>query len=133
MKGVQCAFEGRIVRAAQLKTAQASGRQFVTFTVLTEGERAQRLSVTAWRDSDADLVPHLVEGAEIYVEGKVELRMYDGAPGGAVASLSVSASLIQPMGLIGHKRPKTPRAAAKKAKADPQAPIEQPFNDALPF
>lgn len=135
MKGIACAFEGRITRAAELKTASASGRQFITLSVVTgEGDKEQWLSVSAWRESDADLVPHLTVGVEVYVEGKIEMRHWHGAEGPR-SGLAVSATLVQPLALIGRSKPKTPRAAkGGKAKVDHQAPIEtKPFNDALPF
>jgi single-stranded DNA-binding protein len=139
MKGIQCAFQGRIFRDADVRTA-ASGRAWMIFHVAVgEDDRRQFLAVAAFRDSVIDLAGHLVQGNEVYVEGTVKLRQWqDGA------ELSVAASLVQPMGLIGQKRPKAPRAAPKgraggKAKADPYAPTtfadgtSADAGDPLPF
>src|SRR4030067_573965 len=73
---------------------------------------------------------------QVYVEGKIKLRSWD-APDGPRSGLSVVASVIQPLGLIGAKRPKKPRSpkgeapAKTKTNADVNAPL--PFDDPIPF
>lgn len=136
MKGIHCAFEGRLGRDAEMKTAKASGRQFMTLSVI-EGadDEAQWLNVVAWSESLAEIASHLTKGTEVYVEGKIKLRSWE-SDAGTRYGLSVSASLVQPLALIGRSRPKAPRktATAKqrdKAAADPNRPLE--FNDPLPF
>lgn len=127
--GIECAFPATLTQDAEVKTT-ASGRTFLKLSVTTgKEEKQQFVSVLAWRDTFTELAPSLTKGARIYVEGKLELRHWNGGSG-----LSVSASVIQPLGLIGTKKPKAPRKAGK-AKVDPQAPIEnaRPFDDALPF
>lgn len=128
--GIECAFPATVTRDAEIKTT-ASGRPFLKLGVSTgRDEKQQYVSVLAWRDTFTDLATALVKGTRLYVEGKLELRVWNGE-----ASLSVSASVIQPLGLIGAKKPKAPRKAGGKAKVDSQAPIEtaRPFDDALPF
>jgi single-strand DNA-binding protein len=139
MKGVHCAFQGRLGRDAEIKTARASGRQFVAMSVIEgEDDDVQWLNVVAWSESIAEIAAHLIKGAEVYVEGKLKLKTWDSAEGQTRHGLSVSASLVQPMALIGRARPKKPRAAGKP-KVDPQAPIEfadgtdASKGDALPF
>jgi single-stranded DNA-binding protein len=124
--GIECAFPATLTQDAEVKTTSA-GRPFLKLSVVTgKDEKQQYLSVLAWRDSFTELAPSLVKGARVYCEGRLELRHWNGGSG-----LSVSASLIQPLGLIGAKKPKAPRSGKKKA--DPQAPIEVPFSDPLPF
>jgi single-stranded DNA-binding protein len=128
MKGVHCAFQGRIGRDAEIKTVKATGRPFVTLSVIEgDGDEAQWINVLAWSDSVADIAGALVQGVEVYIEGKLKLRSWQGPDGAAHHSLSVSASTVQPMALIGRSKPKAPRAvsakaASKKAKIDPYAP-----------
>jgi single-stranded DNA-binding protein len=127
--GIECAFPATLTQDAEVKET-SSGRTFLKLSVTTgKEEKQQFVSVLAWRDTFTELAPSLTRGARVYVEGKLELRHWNGTSG-----LSVSASVIQPLGLIGAKKPKTPRKAGK-AKVDPQAPIEnaRPFDDALPF
>lgn len=121
MKGIACAFEGRLGRDAEIKTARASGRQFVTMSVIEgEGDEAQWLDVTAWSESVAEIAAHLTKGVALYIEGKVRLRTWENR-----TTLQVSASLVQPLALIGRSKPKAPaRARAGKTKTDPQRPID---------
>lgn len=125
MKGIQCAFEGRLGRDAEIKTARASGKQFVAMSVIEgDDDDAQWINVVAWSESLTDIISHLKSGAEVYVEGKIKLRSWDSAEG-VRYGLSVSASLVQPLALIGRSRPKAPRGArAGKSKIDLQAPLE---------
>jgi single-stranded DNA-binding protein len=140
MKGIAVAFEGRLGRDAELKTARASGKQFMTMSVI-EGadDNAQWINVTAWSESLAEIASHLTKGTEVYIEGKVKLRSWEGETGTRYG-LSVSASLVQPLALIGRSRPKAPRKAkTEKPRLDPQAPIEfadgtdLTRGDAIPF
>lgn len=126
--GIECAFPATVTRDAEIKTTTA-GRSFLKLGVSTgRDEKLQYVSVLAWRDTITDLASALVKGTRLYIEGKLEMRVWNGE-----ASLSVSASVIQPLGLIGAKKPKAPRAG-KKAKVDSQAPIETAapaFNDSI--
>jgi single-stranded DNA-binding protein len=126
--GIECAFPATLTQDAEVKTTSA-GRPFLKLSVVTgKDEKQQFVSVLAWRDTFTELAPHLTKGTRVYVEGRLELRHWNGGSG-----LSVSASLIQPLGLIGAKKPKAPRAG-KKAKADPQRPLETSapaFNDSI--
>lgn len=132
MKGIACAFEGRLGRDAELKTTRA-GRAFLVFSVIVgEDEDAVWLNVSAWSDHLTELAPSLVKGVEVYCEGKMKQRHWE-SEGGTKSGWQVSADVVQPKGLIGAKRPKAPPRARGKAKVDPQAPIEVPFSDPLPF
>lgn len=125
MKGIACAFEGRLGKDAQLKTTQA-GRAFMVMSVIVgEDEEAQWINVSAWNDHLIDLADHLKSGVAVYVEGKLKMRHWDSAEGPR-SGLQVSASLVQPLALIGRSKPKAPRAGKKngKADADPQKPLE---------
>jgi single-stranded DNA-binding protein len=134
MKGIACAFEGRLGKDAVLKTTGA-GRQFLVFSVIVdEGDDATWLNVSAWSDHLTELAPSLLKGVEVYCQGKMKQRHWE-SEGGTKSGWQVSADIVQPKGLIGRSKPKAPRA--KKAngvgKVDSQRPIETPFNDALPF
>lgn len=147
MKGIACAFEGRLGRDAQLKSTTA-GRAFMVMSVIVgEGDEEQWLNVSAWNDHLIDLADSLKSGIGVYVEGKLKLRQWDSAEG-PKSGLQVSASLVQPLALIGRSKPKAPRASERSSRTtsirspkngkargsvDSQAPIEKPFNDALPF
>lgn len=137
--GIECAFPGTLTQDAEVKTT-SSGRPFLKLSVVTgKDDKQQYLSVLAWRDTFTELAPSLVKGTRIYCEGRLELRHWNGTSG-----LSVSASKLEPLGLIGAKKPKAPRAGKKSAgrpggagAVDSQRPIGagdgRPFDDALPF
>jgi len=136
MKGIACAFDARISKDAALKSTNA-GREFMTLSVIEgEGEDEQWISVSAWSDHLRDLAPCLKAGVEVYVQGKLKMTRWETAEGSR-HGLRVSADVIQPKALIGERKPKAPRGG-KKAKADPQRPLEtgeagRPFDDSLPF
>jgi single-stranded DNA-binding protein len=133
MKGIACAFEGRLGRDAELKTTHA-GRQFLAFSVIVgEDEEAQWLNVSAWSDHLTDLAPSLAKGVEVYVEGKLKMRHWESADGPR-SGLQVSASVVQPLALIGRSKPKgPPRGKSARSKVDSQAPLNTApaFNDSI--
>lgn len=131
MKGIDAALTGAVWQDAQLRTAK-SGRQWLSLSVVVGEEPEQQWVQVAAFFGDIDvLATQLVKGIETYIEGKIKLRIWEGADGPR-AGLSVVASVIQPLGLIGQKRPKKPRPnGTGKPKTDPNAPL--PFDDVLPF
>jgi single-stranded DNA-binding protein len=124
MKGISCAFIGTLTRDAELKTVRASGREFLSMSVTTgEGDKAQHLSVLAWRDTFTEMAPDLRRGMAVLVKGKLELRRWDGQ-NGPQAGLSVSAEVIETLE-PGDVRPKARKPkAGGRAKADPQRPLQ---------
>src|SRR5690349_7368492 len=120
MKGIECAFDCRVTRDAEVRQTKA-GKPFVKFQAIAivRGDREQPVSVLAWRDTFCDLSPDLKAGVEVYVEGSLELSEWDGE-----ALLSVSASKVEPKGLIGRRKPKAPAGsrAKKAAGVDSQRP-----------
>lgn len=139
MKGIACAFEGRLGKDAVLKST-GTGRAFMVMSVIVgEDEEAEWINVSAWNDHLIDLAEHLKSGVAVYVEGKLKMRRWEN-PEGSRSGLQVSASLVQPLALIGRSKPKAPRAGKKaNGKAvDSQKPIGvgesgRPFDDSLPF
>lgn len=135
MKGIACAFEGRLGKDAVLKST-GTGRAFMVMSVIVgEDEEAEWINVSAWNDHLIDLAEHLKSGVAVYVEGKLKMRRWEN-PEGSRSGLQVSASLVQPLALIGRSKPKAPRAGKKaNGKAvDSQKPIETTapaFNDSI--
>lgn len=134
MKGIETAFTGTVGRDAQLRTAK-SGREWLSFSVVVGEEPDQQwVQVSAFFGHIGELAPQLAASTRVYVEGKIKLRSWDG-PDGPRSGLSVVASVIQPLGLIGAKCPKKPRSPKSekpaKTKADVNAPL--PFDDPIPF
>lgn len=131
MKSIECALQGTLGRDPTRRTA-ASGREWVSFSVAVgEDPDVQWVEVACFGPM-ADAAGGLVKGDRCYVEGRIKLRAWQNNDGSTRTTLSVAASLVQPMGKIGQQRPKKPRAAkVEKPKVDAQAPIA--FDDPLPF
>lgn len=137
MKGIEVALVGKLSSDAQLRTSSAGKEWMLLFVDVPEGEGEQRVNVSSWSHTAADMAPLLVKGADIYVEGKLKQRTWQNSDGSTGFGLSVSASLIQPLALIGNKKPKKPRAEKAKAGAvgEASAAVHQPlpFNDDIGF
>ena len=123
MKGIECAFQGRLGRDARLKQT-SMGKTFLTFSVIVpmRNDAEEWVNISAWSESIADLAPNLKQGVEVYVQGKLEQRHWQGAEGPR-SGLSVSATKVEPLGLIGRAKPKGPAKPRGKAKVDSQAPL----------
>lgn len=139
MKGIECAFVGMLGRDAEVRTAQKSGRKWLSLSVIVgENPNEQWVDVASFSGSMIDDAPRLIKGTRIYVEGKLTLRSWTQPNGSMMQGLSVVAGLIQPMAQIGQRRPKKTRAAPR-VKADPQAPLtfadgtSAAEGDTLPF
>jgi len=86
----------------------ATGSPWAAFPVAVD-TNVDSEAGTAWvrvahfGDTVDALAPKLIKGAEIYCEGRLTLRPWTDADGKARAGLSLTASLVQPMGQIGRK------------------------------
>ncbi len=137
MKGIECALIGRLDKDAEIRRTQA-GREWMllTMTVDTGGEGGEQdLTVGSWSHTIHELAPVLTAGTDIYVEGKLKLRKWGGPDGKLHSAISVQASVVQPMALIGQKKPKRPRAPAKGKPMQTSAAVSQPlpFNDDISY
>jgi hypothetical protein len=70
------------------------------------------------------------------LEGRLKLNTWTGKDGTQQAGLSVAASLVQPMGQIGAKRPRKPKVMA--GRTEDFAPLgsaesSAQLNDPIPF
>lgn len=114
MNAIEAAFQGRIAKAPTLRTAQ-SGKPWSMFSVAIGNEdhadHVQWVNVVVF-GADAEAAAALDKGTPVYVEGKLRLETWekDGQPR---SGLKVTASLVQPMGQIGRRKP-------PKAKASPE-------------
>jgi len=132
---MKCAFRGILTRDAEIKTVAKTGREFLKLSVTEgEGERAQFVSVMGWRETFTELAPRLRKGIEVLVKGRLELRHWQSQEG-PQHGLSCSADVIEIADVLLDEVRRTPKTSRGKkgAKVDPQAPIDVPFSDPLPF
>lgn len=134
MKGIECALIGRLTRDAELRRSQA-GREWMWMTLIVgEGDGEQHLTVGSWSHTIHELAPVLTAGTELYIEGKIKLRSWEADDGTTRSSLSVQASVVQPLALIGQKKPKRTRAPAKAVRqTSASIAAVLPFNDDISY
>ena len=136
MKGIEAACEGTIIGDAEIRRA-ASGRDWLAFSVSVEmkPDRVERIDAAAFSGSRdlAQLATELKSGTEVYLQGKLSLRKWADSSGEMRATLFLAAAIIQPLGVIGHKRPKPVRTSKAVRKPDINRPLDVSFNDTLPF
>ena len=80
--------------------------------------------VAIFGDKAEELARKLTKGAEVYCEGRLSLGTWTGKEGDVKTGLSLVACEVQPMGQIGHRRPKAPKQ---------QGQAQGPSDDSLPF
>lgn len=134
MRGIECAFQGSVAKTAELRVAK-TGRSWLSLQVeVGEGEEIQRVTVAAFFGDIDILAPLLLLGTRVYIEGSIRLRKWINADGAEFNFLNVSASKIEPLGLIGEKKPKKPKAErTQKSKPEAASADPVPFSDPLPF
>ncbi len=118
MNAIEVAFEGRVSAAPTLRTSQA-GKPWCSLNV-AHGKDAETtwLSVAVF-GSQAETVAALEKGALVYVEGRLTLDTWQDKEERERSTLKVAATLVQPLGQIGRKRPAKALAAPSASDASP--------------
>ena len=130
MKGIEAACVGKLRKDAELRETQ-NGRQWLAIPLIVgEEDDAQYVAASAWAGDLQELAQALKAGTAVYVEGKIRVKLWDRSGERPVPSIWLTARTVQPMGLIGERRPKRQAARkAAKAKTDVNAPL--PFDDPI--
>jgi single-stranded DNA-binding protein len=133
MKAIECAFTGTIGREPVRRTSERTGRDWASFAVAVGEEPDTQWLDVACFGPMVEVAATLAKGDRCYCEGRISLRTWQNNDGTSRTTLSVAASLVQPMGKIGQQRPKRTRktTAAEKPKTNYHDPL--PFNDELPI
>ena len=111
---IECAFTGRLGRDADaLKYVKGGELALLGFSCAVEGVKedddapATWVRVAVFGDQAEQLAPRLTKGVKVYVEGRLEVSLWQPDDGRAPrVNLNVAASLVQPMGQIGKRRPR---------------------------
>ena len=126
--GIETAFVGFLPSALDELRTSAAGKHWVSFNAgVGEGDDVQWLRVACFGERAVELSGILVKGSKVYVEGRLTLQHWTGKDGAERHGLNVAASKVEPLGLIGRKKPK-----AAKPDAPAQRANERPFDDPLP-
>ncbi len=144
---IDSAFTARLGRDAELRHVKGGALAMLSFSAAvetratnTDGEdETQWVRVVRFGPDAETLAPRLTKSARVYVEGRLKLDHWTGQDGAERTGINVVASLVQPLGQIGRRRPKKPRTAkAAPASAEAPAPAANadeglPFNDDIGF
>lgn len=133
MKGIECAFQGRLSREPQVRYTQA-GQPIVGFGVGVDDPTSAEERAVAWvnvswfGDDAAAQADDLAKGASVYVEGVVRPpRVYTDRQGEQRASLDVTARRVQLIGMVGRHRDPTAKPAMTGASGSNLAPDDLPW------
>lgn len=113
MNAIEAALEGRIGKPPTVRTGQ-SGKPWCSFSVAVGGDDnggATWVGVSAF-GSQAEALADLAAGARVYVEGRLKLETWTDGEGRERTGLKLAATLVQPMGQIGHRKPAKARGKA---------------------
>ena len=142
---IESAFTGRVGQPPTVRTSKA-GKPWCTFSVAVGADDdTQWVNVSAFGET-AEAIATLQKGARVYVEGRLKLNAWTTHDGTERTGLQVAATLVQPLGQIGKRRPagSAPRSSAgSTVKADfarPDRMMRDPSKfdalgrgDAIPF
>jgi single-strand DNA-binding protein len=132
---IETAFAGHLSRDPERRTAQSSGREFAVFGVCCgDAPNIQWVDVACFGPA-VDAAMTLVKGDMAYIEGKLSLRTWQNQDGTSRQQLSVVASVVQPLGKIGERKPKATRKTTAARMRSKSAVVNAPlgFDDQLPI
>jgi single stranded DNA-binding protein len=133
--GIICAFTGRLARDAELKRVRGGELPLLSFTCAVEqqgeGQHTTWCRVAVFGPPGEALAGQLEKGDWVYVEGRLTLEQFTGRDGKPKAVLNVVASLVQPLGQIGRRRPREAKPRPEPTHAGAPAQHERPFDDQL--
>ena len=124
---------GRLIAPAEVATSARTGKQFVKFTIASDGDTKD--APTAFVQivyGATGLAPYLGKGAIVNVEGKLYASAYIGKDGQAKVSLSLTAGLVKLFSRGDASAQPQPQAQAPQqqytapAQAQPVAPQYTP-------
>jgi single-stranded DNA-binding protein len=114
MNGIECAGSGHLGREADLRRVQAGELALLAFRMVVEeaatgdDARGTWLAVLLFGERAAALARRFAKGARSYLEDKLWRDLRNDRDGERRAALKVTATLVQPLGPIGRRRPPRP-------------------------
>lgn len=135
MSQIECAFVGIVGVPPELKTSKA-GKAWTALSLrVGDGDGPQWVRAAVFGDM-AETAAKLAKGSSVYVEGKLSLNTWTAQDGSERHGLNVAATLVQPLGQIGRRRPAS--EPEKVARSDWQRPLDRDpagsrMNQEIPF
>jgi single-stranded DNA-binding protein len=134
MSGIDCAFLATVHRCEQ-KTS-AAGTDYLRISVrVGDGDGAQWVSIMAFDPEALAASERLVQGARVYVEGKLSMSEWTGNDGTKRQGLSVMSWHCR-LPHIGRNRPKRDKPAKHEHGAEPTPRTQGDrtfYSDEVPF
>ena len=136
---IECAFSGRLGKDPILDRVKGGELARLVFDACVTGksedpDQPRWIRVTVLGDNAETLV--LEKGCRVYVEGRLSWAVWQPPDQPARASIRMLATLVQPIGLIGRRRPPQPRQTPALPPLKPghhlawSQPLEEtPFHD----
>ena len=144
MNGIHTAFTGRLSRDPESKYTSA-GEAMLTLSVAVDENTRQTMDragtettwvrCVVWEERADELAHVLKKGSLVYVEGRLKLDRWVAHDGQQRAGLSVSAWVVQPMG-VGRRSPRAEPGPDQQAEgADPgrSVNVDADTTEDLPF
>ena len=143
MHGIEAALEGRLGRDPELKMVKGGTMPMLMLAIAVEetakaGDDPKTTWVNAklFGDKARVAAEALAKGDKVYVEGRLSLDTWTGNDGQARTGLSLVANVAQPLGKIGHRKPKTEGQRQRggsdqqrRAADDAQRPLDRHHRD----
>ncbi|HLK83386.1 MAG TPA: single-stranded DNA-binding protein [Xanthobacteraceae bacterium] len=123
---IEAAFFGSLGHDAEPKTS-ANGKPYLRLSVrVGDGDAAQWVSVLAFDAEALAMASRFVQGARVYVEGRISLTEWTGKDGAKRHGLSVMAWHCR-LSQIGRNK------AKRDAGVSPSNSVALPLDDPIPF
>jgi single-stranded DNA-binding protein len=143
MRGIECAFTGRLGREAERRLVKSGKLPMVIFSAAIDEQQqaadtpAHRVRVVLCGGKAEELAPRLTKGIKVYVEGRLTTEFRQPSDGRAARiNLQVVANVLQPIGQIGRQRRRATRTAERghrtwdrSGDADRANDAKRPFYD----
>lgn len=137
---IETAFSGRVGVEPTMRTSR-NGKPWCSFTVAIGADDATEwISIAVFGDRAEEISGALPKGTRVYVEGRLSLKRWADRDGAERSGLQVAATLVQPLGQIGRRRPAGSRSASAADtpdRRDWQRPAsgssESGLDESIPF
>lgn len=130
-------FAGRLGRDGEVRTTP-SGKQVLNFSLAVDtfgdGDKKETLWVACavWGERADKLAPFLAKGKQVTVSGDIGLRSYTTQAGEARAEITCNVQRLTLQGGAEKSERPAERAPAA-APAQRSAPVQDEFDDTIPF
>jgi single stranded DNA-binding protein len=141
--GIEACFVGRLGRDAEFRMVKGGSMPMLACTVAVDQQHqgednpATWVRCVAFNDLAEQMADRLVKGVRVYVEGRLEVSLWQPDDGRAPrVNIQVVANVLQPIGQIGRSRPRQTRNAERgqgtwdrSRDADRARDTQRPFYD----